>query len=133
MKTTKSIVTSFVLSLLISMSAMAQSKSKSIAVINKADWCPVCEEHGKRAMKALKSNNKDGTIQFVANNLTNAETKEESAKSLKRHGLYKKMKSHNNTGVVFFFDAETKELINKISVAKPNKKLAAAVQQAKKE
>ena len=124
-------ITSFVLSLLISMSALAQSEPKSIAVINKADWCPVCEEHGKRAMKALKSNNKDGAVKFVANNLTNAETKEESAKKLKKYGLFKKMKSHNNTGVVFFFDAKTKELVDKISVSKPSKKLAEAVQQAK--
>jgi len=118
---------------LFSMSAMAQSEAKVTGVINKADWCPVCEKNGPRAMKALNGANQDGAIKFIGNDLTDDETKKKSAMILKKHGLYEKMKSKNGTGIVFFFDAETKELVDRISVAKSNQKLAAAVQSAKRE
>src|SRR6056297_3547732 len=133
MKTMKTILTSFILVTLFSVSVMAQSSAKVIAVINKADWCPVCEKNGERAMKALKSANQDGAVKFVPNDLTDDQTKKASAKRLKELGLYDKMESHNGTGVVFFFDAETKELIDRISVAKSNQKLTAAVQKAAKD
>ena len=47
MKTVKSILVSVVLVLLVSVSAMAQSNAKVIAVINKADWCPTCQQNGR--------------------------------------------------------------------------------------
>jgi len=133
MKKTSTLFTTFMLMILFSMSAMAQSDAKVIGVINKADWCPVCEKNGERAMKALKSANQDGAIKFVPNDLTDDQTKQASAKRLKELGLYDKMASKNGTGVVFFFDAETRELIDRISVAKSNEKLTAAVQKAANE
>jgi thiol:disulfide interchange protein len=133
MRTTKSIITIFILMVIFSMSAMAQSEKQVIAVVNKADWCPVCQENGERAMKALKGNNEDGAIKFLGNNLTNEQTKAKSKKRLKQYGLYEKMKSYEDTGVVFFFDAESKELIDKISVAKSSRKLAEAVEKATKD
>jgi len=128
MKKTATIFTTLMLMLMFSVSAMAQSQADVIAVVNKADWCPVCEKNGARAMKTLKSNNQDGAVKFVPNNLTDDQTKKASAKRLKDHGLYEKMASRNGTGIVFFFDAETRELIDKISVAQPDKKLAATMQ-----
>lgn len=133
MRHTKSIFTSILMMVLFSMSAMAQSEAEVIGVINKADWCPVCEKNGARAMKALKGANQDGAIKFIGNDLTDDGTKEKSAERLNKHGLYETMKSKNGTGVVFFYDAETKELIDRISVSKSNQKLAAAVRSAKKE
>lgn len=118
------------LMILFSMSAMAQSDARVIGVINKADWCSVCEKNGKRAMKALKSANQDGAVKFVPNDLTNDQTKKASAKRLKELELYEKMASRNSTGVVFFFDAKTGKLIDRISVASSNRKLTAAVQKA---
>lgn len=129
---TKSILITLLMGFVFSMSAIAQSGAEVIAVINEADWCSVCEENGERAMKALKSNNKDGAIQFVSNDLTNDNTREESGGKLKKLGLYEEMNPYNKTGVVFFFDAETKELINEISVAKTDGELAKAVQAAKR-
>jgi predicted transcriptional regulator len=127
----KSILTSILMLVLFTTSAMAQcSQADVLAVVNKADWCPVCENNGERAMKALKSSNEDGTVKFVGNDLTNDETKKKSAAKLKEHGLYEKMKSENSTGVVYFFDASSKELISTISVKKSNKKLTAAVKSA---
>jgi len=133
MRTTKSIITSFILMFIFSMSVMAQSQHDVIAVINKADWCPVCQKNGERAMKALKGNDEDGAIKFVGNNLTDEQTKAKSKERLKNYGLYEKMKSYEGTGIVFFFDAESKELIDKISVAKSSRKLAEAVQKATKD
>jgi hypothetical protein len=115
-----------------SVSAMAQTNAEVIGVINRADWCPVCENNGERAMKTFKMNNKDGEINFVVNDLTNDKTKKKSAEKLKKHGIYSKMKPFNSTGVVYFFDAETNELINQVSVKKSNKKLAQAMHTATK-
>ncbi len=131
MKTAKTLITSLTLLLLFSVSAMAQSDAKVLAVVNRADWCPVCENNGERAMKTFKMNNKDGSFNFIINDLTNNKSKMKSAEKLEKHGLHSKMKSHNSTGVVFFFDAESKELIDKISVKKSNKKLAEAMRSAK--
>ena len=132
MKTTKSILASLVLILLVSVSAMAQSESKVIAVINKADWCPVCQQNGERAMVAFMENNKDMAIQFVANDLTNDETKKNSATELKKYGLDKTIENYKGTGVAYFFNSKTGALISQISVSKPDQELAQALVTAKK-
>ncbi len=132
MKTTKSIFASLVLILLVSVSAMAQSEAKVIAVVNHAEWCPACKNNGERAHAAFMENNKDGAVQFVVNNLTNDETKKASAEELKKVGLDKAMAPYTGTGVAYFFDAKTKVLINQVSVAKPNDELAQALVTAKK-
>jgi thiol:disulfide interchange protein len=129
MKTVKIILSGLILVLFASTSAIAQTKV--IAVINKADWCPVCQKNGERAMKAFMENNKDKSIQFVANNVTNDETKTKSAVELKKHGLDKVMENYNGTGVVFFFNSKTKALISQISLAKDNQELALALKTAK--
>ncbi|MDB4583095.1 hypothetical protein N9164_08080 [Draconibacterium sp.] len=132
MKNVKTIFVSVVLTMLVSVSAFAGTGAKVIAVVNKADWCPVCQKNGMRAMETFKANNKDMVILFVANDLTNDETKAKSAKELKKLGLEKAVAKHNGTGVAYFFDAESKKLINEVSVAKPNEELAEALKTAKK-
>lgn len=131
MKTTKSILVSLVLILFVSVSAFAQSNSKVIAVVNHADWCSACKNNGERAQAVFKANNADGTIQFVVNNLTNDETKAQSAETLKKLGLGKAMAEYKGTGVVYFFDANSKKLINNVSVAKSDQKIAQALSTAK--
>lgn len=133
MKTVKSILVSAVLILLVSVSAMAQSDAKVIAVINKADWCPVCQKNGERAMNAFMSNNKDMAIQFVANDVTNDVSKKKSAVELEKLGLEKAVAENcNATGVAYFFNSKTKALISQVSVAKPDQELATALTDAKK-
>jgi thiol:disulfide interchange protein len=129
MKTVKIILASLILVLFASASAIAQTKV--IAVINKADWCPVCQQNGERAMSAFMENNKDMSIQFVANNVTNDETKSKSAVELKKYGLDNVIKNYNGTGVVFFFNSKTKALISQISLEKDNQELALALKTAK--
>jgi thiol:disulfide interchange protein len=132
MKTVKTALASIALVLLVSVAAFAGNKAKVIAVVNKADWCPVCQKNGMRAMDAFKANNKDMSIQFVANDLTNDETKAKSAEELKKLGLDKAIKNYPGTGVTYFFNSETKALISQISVAKTDQELAAALETAKK-
>lgn len=131
MKTAKTILASLIFMFSLSVTAYAQSDPKVIAVVNKADWCHVCEENGERAMAALMKSNMDGQVQFLMNNLTNKETKTKSAEALAKEGLDKIMTSHRRTGVVYFFGADSKKLISKVSVAESDSKLAEALTQAK--
>lgn len=130
MKNVKTILASMAFIMLISVTTFAANGSKVIAVVNKAEWCPVCQKNGKRAMETFKANNKDMAIHFVGNDLTNDKTKSESAKALKKVGLEKAMANYNGTGIVYFFDADSKKLITKISVAKSNDELARAMKTA---
>ena len=132
MKTVKTAFAGIALVLLVSVSAFAGNKAKVIAVMNRAEWCPVCQNNGMRAMDAFKANNKDMAIQFVVNDLTNDETKKKSAEELKKLGLDKSIEAYTGTGVVYFFNSETKVLISQVSVAKPDQELAAALTTAKK-
>ena len=84
MKTVKTILAAMALTLLTTVSAFAQSGPSVLAVINKADWCPVCKANGPRAMADFMKFNKDGNIKFISNNLTNDQTKVQSAVELKK-------------------------------------------------
>ncbi len=130
MKLLKSIFAGMAVMLLVTAAAMSQSKV--IAVVNHADWCGTCRAHGDRAMTVFSENNPDGTIQFVKNDLTTDESKEASAKKLKEHGLHEAMKEKRKTAMVYFFDAQSKELINEISVSKSNEKIVTAMKTARK-
>lgn len=132
MKNVKTILSSVVFIMLVSVTAFAGNGSKVIAVINEASWCPTCQNNGERAQAAFMENNKDGAIQFVMNDLSNDETKAKSAAELKKVGLDKAMADKKGTGVAYFFDADSKKLINEISVAKSNDELAQALETAKK-
>ena len=131
MKTLKTIVAGFVLVLFVSVSAFAGNKAKVIAVVNQAEWCPVCKNNGMRAMEAFKANNTDMAVQFVSNDLTNDDTKMKSAKELNKLGLDKAIQAYKGTGMVYFFDSATKSLISQVSVAKTNEELAEALTAAK--
>ncbi len=133
MKTVKTIAAGIALLLFVSVAAFAGNKAKVIAVVNQAGWCPVCKNNGMRAMEAFKANNKDMSVQFIANDLTNDETKKKSAVELEKLGLDKAIEAYAGTGVVYFFNSETKVLISQISVAKPDEELAAALTTAKKD
>jgi len=130
MKPVKSIFASLILVLMVSGSMMAQSAPKVIGVINKADWCSVCENNGARAMAAFMANNMDGEIAFVANDLTNDDTKKKSSEALKKYGLEEAVSSLKSTGVAYFFNPESKALISQVSVSKSDKELAEAMSAA---
>jgi len=132
MKAIKTIFAGVVLFVLVSVSAITGTCSKVIAVINKADCCQTCQKNGELAMTAFLATNKDMAVQFLANDVTNDETKLKSAEELKKVGLAKVIAAYPGAGVAYFFNSETKELINQVSVAKPDTELAAALITANK-
>lgn len=119
---------------MLSSSAFAQSSTntKIIAVVNKADWCSVCKSNAERAMGALMENNKDGIIQFVMNDMTNAETIKKSKPQLDKAGISMAMKNYKATGVVYFFDATSKAALTQVTVANSNEELAYVIGEVKK-
>lgn len=124
---TKSILASLVLMLLVTLSAMAQNQAKVIAIVNKASWCHVCEENGARAMAAFAANNTDKAFLFVANDLSNDETKKSSLEEIKKLGLESAVADLKYTGMAYFFNAQTKTLIHQVSVAKSDAEIASAM------
>jgi hypothetical protein len=131
MKTVKSILSSLILALIVSTSLIAQAAPKVVAVVTKADWCSVCKANGERAMAAFMENNKDGSVKFYMNDLTDDQTKKKSADELKPSGLYEVANKIQGTGMVSFYNPATKMLISQVSVSETDSKLAAALSAAK--
>jgi thiol-disulfide isomerase/thioredoxin len=132
MKPSKSVLATILLTLLMSLSLNAQSDIKVIAVLNKADWCPVCRAHDKRAIPVLMENNKDGAVKFVIYDQSNDQTTEKTAKDLKGVGLEHAIEKHDGAGMVSFFNYKTKAFISQISFAETDAKLAEALAAVKK-
>jgi hypothetical protein len=131
MKTMRIIFMGIMLHMLTSISLFAQSEPEILAVTNEADWCSTCQHNGERAMKTFKANNK-GDFQFVMNDLTSDKTKESSLKKLKELGLENAMSGYKGTGMVYFFNAKTKVLVGKVSIAKSDDELVKAMNSANK-
>ncbi|MDF1559629.1 MAG: hypothetical protein P1P83_05415 [Bacteroidales bacterium] len=131
MNRVKTIFASLILALLISGTLMAQSTPTVIGVINKADWCAVCEKYGERAMTALMAGNEDGATAFIANDLTDDKTIKTSIETLKKYELEQALAPLKGTGVAYFFNAETKALICQVSISKSDEELAEALKAAK--
>lgn len=111
-------------------SASAQAP-KVIALLNKASWCPVCKANGARVeadLMPMLMQNKD--VQLVMNDLSNDESKAVSASMLEKIGVTTFARKNTGTGVLYFIDAESKELISKVSVAKSNEEIMMAYQKA---
>lgn len=102
-------------------SAKAQTKGstpKVYAVINKADWCPVCQANGARVMSEVLPACKDLKVKFVANDLTNEQTITKSTAELKKNKIFNAVKETKSTGVILLVDAKSKKVIKQISVSK---------------
>ena len=101
---------------------------KLIAVIMKANWCPVCQANGQRmgteVMPAFKDNTK---MQFLPNDLTDEKTKKESKVALEKFGLYKTISKETGTGQLILVDAKTKKVLKKISLAEPTAKVISEI------
>ena len=132
MKNLKKVIATALFALVFSVGAYAQSSAKIVAVVNSANWCSVCKANGERAMAAFMENNKDGEIQFVMNDISNAETTKKSAIEVEKVGLKKAMENYKASGVVYFFDAKTKKPITHITVANSNEEIAYVIGEVKK-
>jgi RNA polymerase subunit RPABC4/transcription elongation factor Spt4 len=108
----------------------AQEGRKVIAVINKADWCPVCQSNGERMMKEIIPMFEQSNVQFVMNDLTNDATKADSKIKLNEAKVFGAVKKINATGLLVLVDAATGKILEKISVAEPSEKLIKAIKQS---
>jgi hypothetical protein len=109
-----------VLSTSIFLSVQAQSKAvapKVYAVINRADWCPVCQANGARVMSEVIPAFKNNRVKFIANDLTNQQTIGTSIATLKKNHVYDAVKEAKSTGVILLVNAKTKKVVKQISVA----------------
>ena len=128
MKNLKSI---FVVALfLLSLGAFAQTKSKVIAVVTKADWCPTCKVHGARVVTEVLPLYSEPQVKIVVNDLTDKQTKATSRITLVSEGIVKATSKSNTTGEITFINATTKKIISKISVAKSNAEITKAFDEA---
>lgn len=103
-------------------SAKAQTKTvspKVYAVINKAEWCHVCQANGGKVMNEVIPACINLKVKFVPNDLTNKQTTVKSAAYLKKVKIYGAVKDTKSTGLILLVDAKTKKVIKQISVTKP--------------
>lgn len=108
------------------LSAKAQTKAttpKVYAVINRADWCHVCQANEARVMSEVMPACKDLKVKFVTNNLTNEQTIAKSTVELKNNKVFNAVKETKSTGVILLVDAKTKKVIKQVSVSKPSEEI----------
>jgi ketosteroid isomerase-like protein len=91
----------------------AQDGKKIIAVVNKADWCHICQANGEKIMKEVMPVFENTNIHFVMNDLTNDATKEKSKGMLMEYKVYGAVKKIDATGLLLLVDAETGKLLEK--------------------
>jgi hypothetical protein len=113
----------FVALMVSTITSIAQEGRKIIAVVNKAEWCHVCQANGARLMNELMPMFATSNVQFVMNDLTNTATKAESKKKLADLHVYKAAKKVKATGMLLLVDATTGKLLDKVSVAETTEML----------
>lgn len=111
----------------------AAANPKVYAIVQRADWCPVCKANGERIMndvmsKYMNSNN----VTFVMNDLTNDNTKSKSKTDLQNIGVYDSISSIEGTGIIILIDADTKKVLKEVSVNQSTKKILKAINKAAK-
>ncbi len=116
----------------LSFAASAQNaQPKVIALLTKASWCPVCQANGPRFMKdVMPMVMKNKEVKMVMNDLSDKKSTAMSKGMLKKAGIYNFVEKNPATGMLYFFDAKTKKLISKVSLAEPNVEIEKAYQEA---
>lgn len=116
----------------LSFAASAQNaQPKVIALLTKASWCPVCEANGPRFMKDVMPMVKENKeVEMVMNDVSNDETKATSKPMLEKAGVYDFAEKNPGTGMLYFLDGKTKELISKVSLAQTNEEIKKAYMEA---
>jgi hypothetical protein len=113
--------------LLLSVTATAQTQAKITAVINRADWCPVCKANGEKVMKEVIPVFNESNVQFVINDLTDEATISSSKVMLTDKKVYDAVMKIKSTGQILLVDMEKGKIVSKISVAEPAEKIIQAI------
>ena len=111
----------------------AQSQSKVIAVVTKAEWCTVCQKNGERVMKEVFSNYKEPQVTISMNDITDDAKIAESKAALEKQGVYKQVAKEKRTGLITFINPKTGKVLGEISVAEPTEAIKKAFDKAIKQ
>jgi hypothetical protein len=128
----KHLIVALALVMGVSFSASAQTtQPKVIALLTKASWCPVCQANGPRFEKDIMPmvmQNKE--VKMVMNDLSDKNSIAMSKGMLEKAGIYKFAEKNPATGMLYFFDAKSKKLLSKVSLAGTNDEIKEAYQAA---
>lgn len=113
-------------------SSFAQSSHvKVIALMNKASWCPVCQDHGMTFMKDIAPMvMKNPEVKMVIYDLSNDQTRTSSMPMLESAGIKHFALENDATGRIYFIDARTKKLLSTVSIAQSNQDIMRAYKEA---
>ena len=115
-----------------SFTANAQKvQPKVIALLTKASWCVVCQANGPRFMKDIMPmirENKE--VQIIMNDLSDKKTTATSRRTLQKADLDDFAEKNPATGMLYFFNANTKKLLSSVSLAQSNEEIEKAYQKA---
>lgn len=110
---------------------------KIIAIVNRADWCPVCKANGERFGQNIMPYTSKG-LMILVNDLTNDSTTAKSIAELKKYAVYKQIYEAKRkgvgkimqacglihgknksmaSGIVTFIDLKTLKILNETSIA----------------
>jgi len=116
----------------LSFTANAQKvQPKVIALFTKASWCVVCQANGPRFMKDIMpmiTENKE--VKILTNDLSDNKTTTMSKRILEKAGIYDFAEKNPTTGMLYFFDANTKKLLSSVSLAQSNEDMEKAYHKA---
>jgi hypothetical protein len=104
---------------------------KVIALMNKASWCPVCQDHAMHFMKDIAPMvMKNPEVKMVVNDLSNDQTRASSMSMLKEAGIAQFAEENDATGRIYFLDAKTKKLLSTVSIAQSDMDIMKAYKEA---
>lgn len=101
-----------------------------VAVINRADWCHVCEENGPRVMKEIMPAFEMDQVEFIMNDFTTDKSKAESMKTLEKAGIYQAVKHEKMTGNIVLINKKSGKEISRVSVAKSTDEIKSTINKA---
>ena len=128
----KQLICALALVMSFSFAASAQNaQPKVIALLTKASWCPVCQANSPRFMKdVMPMVMKNKEVKMVMNDLSDKKSIAMSKGMLEKAGIYNFAEKNPATGMLYFFDGKTKELISKVSLAESNEEIKKAYMEA---
>ncbi|MFS8082258.1 MAG: hypothetical protein ACMG51_02305 [Ginsengibacter sp.] len=128
----KQLICAVAIVLSFSFAASAQKvQPKVIALLTKASWCVVCQANGPRFMKDIMPmirENKE--VQIIMNDLSDKKTTAMSRRTLQKANLDDFAEKNPATGMLYFFNANTKKLLSSVSLAQSNEEIEKAYQKA---
>ncbi|TAN12229.1 MAG: hypothetical protein EPN37_15950 [Chitinophagaceae bacterium] len=113
-------------------SGLSQGRQvKVIALMNKASWCPVCQDHGMHFMQKIAPMvMKNPEVKMLVNDLSNDQTRASSMEMLKEAGITQFAEENDATGRIYFIDARTKKLLSTVSIAQSDREIMKAYKEA---